>query len=182
MGNETSPLIYLAGPSVFRTDALDYALWLLELCRKYQLRGLCPIDIESDSAPQFFVDLLLIELDLLSFLPDFLDKRIGDAVFAVSSAHNEICVEELVSDRLDFFDLDVAPEHSGILSRRCCGEKPHSISLSPCDAFEDGFRQPAHIFHFSELNFRRHASDGPGNHWEELVWIAPCGQGLHELG
>ena len=52
MGDETSPLIYLAGPSVFRTDALDYALWLLELCRKYQLRGLCPIDIEADSVPR----------------------------------------------------------------------------------------------------------------------------------
>ncbi len=52
MGNETSPLIYLAGPSVFRHDALDYALWLLELCRKYQMRGVCPVDVEADCVPR----------------------------------------------------------------------------------------------------------------------------------
>lgn len=43
----TSPLIYLAGPSVFRPDAEAYAIALLEKCRQHGLRGLYPLDVEE---------------------------------------------------------------------------------------------------------------------------------------
>ena len=128
----------------------------------------CPIFLSS-----VFFGLLLSELYPLSFLPEFLNKRIRDAVSTVTSAPNEICVEELVYDQLDFFGLDVAPEHRGILSCSCCGEEPHCITLGPCDAIKDRLRQPNHVFHFYKLNFHRHASDAPGDHREKLVWVTP---------
>lgn len=50
------PLIYLAGPSVFRPDAEAYAIALLEKCRQYGLHGLYPLEVEEGSAPLLRAD------------------------------------------------------------------------------------------------------------------------------
>ena len=47
MEESNTPVIYLAGPGVFRPDAEDHALWLLEQCRIRNLRGMCPFDVEE---------------------------------------------------------------------------------------------------------------------------------------
>ena len=45
-----APLIYLAGPSVFRPDAEAYALEVLNACRLRGLRGLYPFEAEEGHA------------------------------------------------------------------------------------------------------------------------------------
>ena len=51
MGSEEGPLVYLAGPGVFRPDVVDHAIWLLERCRAYGMRGLFPYDVEDVGFP-----------------------------------------------------------------------------------------------------------------------------------
>lgn len=41
--------VYLAGPDVFRPDAIEYGQKLKELCSKFDLQGLYPFDNEVDS-------------------------------------------------------------------------------------------------------------------------------------
>lgn len=41
--------IYLAGPDVFRPDAIEHGKYLAELCKKYDYQGVYPLDNEAPS-------------------------------------------------------------------------------------------------------------------------------------
>lgn len=59
--------IYLAGPDVFRKDALEYGLYLKELCFEYGFKGLFPLDNEfvSNNKSELAMKIKHANMDLI---------------------------------------------------------------------------------------------------------------------
>ena len=70
--------IYIAGPSVFREDAIEYGNKLKELCLKYGFIGLYPLDNEFTNSTE-------IALGNYRLIDKFLNLFDEDAIQIVSS-------------------------------------------------------------------------------------------------